>query len=76
MDLSIIIPSLRKDELKFCLESIRDHTQGIEYEILIVIPFGPWEKYEFILRFNMPGDKIFPAILIVLDICAMKGGTG
>lgn len=46
MELSIIIPSLRKDDLKFCLESIRDHTGGIDYEVLIVAPFGPWEKYE------------------------------
>ena len=36
---SIVIASIRRLQLDHCLESIRRHTQGINYEIVVVSPF-------------------------------------
>lgn len=44
-ELSIIIPSLRRNELECCLESIRLNTTDVDYEVIVVSPFGPWEKH-------------------------------
>ena len=51
MKISIIVPSLREQQLLKCVESIITTTSGIDYEIIIISPFRPpvpcvWLKEE------------------------------
>lgn len=42
-ELSIIIPSLRPQELAGCIKSIQNFTEDIDFEIIVISPFSPFD---------------------------------
>jgi GT2 family glycosyltransferase len=70
VSLSIIIPTLRREEMRRCLASIEKYTADIRYEVLIIAPFDWPDQSDVVLVREEKPEGVYRAVSRGFEVAA------